>query len=589
MTERAGGRAAESRSGHRSPERRDADRLLLRAAAHGGPWLGLLAAAAVALAAAETAFPALLGHTIDAVLRHRGSSTWLLATAVLVGALVLLDALEEVAAGASAARSTAWLRTLLLRHVLDLGTRATARAGAGDLVGRLVGNCAQAGRSGQVAVRAGAALIPAIGGPVGLALIDPWLCVTFLAGVPVLLLLLRTLARDAQELAERYLTVQGEIAARLVDALRGVRTIAAAGTIDREAARVLEPLPELHRHGMGIWRAQMRISAQDGLLVALLEVAVLAVAGLELMHGRISAGELLAAAQYVLLGATMGSALSSVTALARSRAAAGRLAQLLRTEPPAYGRQRLPPGGGRLELRGVTVHDGARSTLRDVSLVVAPGTLLAVVGPSGAGKSLLSAVAGRLLDPDEGEVLLDGVPLAQLARAELRGAIGYGFERPALIGDTVADAIAFGTCRPPARELHAAARAARAHDFICRLQRRYRTPLREAPMSGGQLQRLGLARTFAHAGRVLLLDDIAASLDTVTEHHIAEALTGALRDRTRIVVAHRASTAARAHTVVWLEEGAVRAGGTHAELWQLPGYRALFAPDAVAAHDGRAA
>ena len=582
MSKRAGGRSGVVRSGRRPPQRRAADRLLLSVGLHGGPWLALLALAAVLLAAAEVAFPAVLGHTIDAVLHHRGSHAWLLAAAALVAALAVLDALEEVAAGSATARATAWLRNLVLRHVLALGTRATAVGGTGDLVGRVVGNCSQAGRTGPVAVRAAAALIPAIGGPVGLALIDPWLCLTFLAGVPVLLLLLRTLARDAQDLAERYLAVQGDIAGRLVEALRGVRTIAAAGTLDREADRVLEPLPELHRHGMGIWRAQMRISAQDGLLVALLEVAVLAVAGLELMHGRISAGELLAAAQYVLLGATMGSALSSVTAVARSRAAAGRIAELLSAEPVAYGQEALPRGGGRLELRGVTARDGA---LRDVSLVVPPGTLLAVVGPSGAGKSLLAAVAGRLVDPGEGEVLLDGVPLRRLSRGELRRAIGYGFERPALIGDTVADAIGFGADRPPARELHAAARAARADDFIARLGRRYRTPLREAPMSGGQLQRVGLARAFAHAGRVLLLDDIAASLDTVTEHHITEALTGSLRDRTRVVVAHRASTAARADAVIWLEDGAVRAAGTHAELWRLPGYRALFAPDVA----GRAA
>jgi ATP-binding cassette subfamily B protein len=95
-------------------------------------------------------------------------------------------------------------------------------------------------------------------------------------------------------------------------------------------------------------------------------------------------------------------------------------------------------------------------------------------------------------------------------------------------------------------------------------------------MSGGEVQRIGLARTFAHARRVLVLDDVAASLDTVTEHHISAVLTGALADRTRIVIAHRASTAARADAVIWLEDGAVRAYAAHEQLWLLPGYRALF-------------
>ena len=100
------------------------------------------------------------------------------------------------------------------------------------------------------------------------------------------------------------------------------------------------------------------------------------------------------------------------------------------------------------------------------------------------------------------------------------------------------------------------------------------------PRCREERQRVGLARTFAHARRVVILDDVAASLDTVTEHHISRVLTGALADRTRIVVAHRASTAARVDAVVWLEGGRVRAVAHHDELWNQPDYRALFQPAA---------
>jgi ATP-binding cassette subfamily B protein len=95
-------------------------------------------------------------------------------------------------------------------------------------------------------------------------------------------------------------------------------------------------------------------------------------------------------------------------------------------------------------------------------------------------------------------------------------------------------------------------------------------------MSGGEVQRVGLARTFAHARRVIVFDDVAASLDTVTEHHIGAVLTGALADRTRIIVAQRASTAARADTVIWLQDGGIRAHAAHATLWLDADYRALF-------------
>ena len=125
--------------------------------------------------------------------------------------------------------------------------------------------------------------------------------------------------------------------------------------------------------------------------------------------------------------------------------------------------------------------------------------------------------------------------------------------------------------------------AAQADAFIRRMPEGYRTPLARAPMSGGESQRVGLARAFAHAGRVLVLDDVAASLDTVTEHEITRVLTGELADRTRLVIAHRASTAARADAVVWLERGRVRAVAPHRVLWGEAAYRALFESGAGAA------
>jgi ATP-binding cassette subfamily B protein len=330
-----------------------------------------------------------------------------------------------------------------------------------------------------------------------------------------------------------------------------------------------------------MWRAQMRITAQDVLVVALLEIAVLAVAGALLAQGRITPGELLAASQYVVLASALGSIVPAMASLVQSRAAAGRLAEVLEAPAVRYGTARLPAGRGRIELRDVTVRRGDEAVLERVNLDIPAGALVAVVGPTGAGKSLLAALVGRLVDPDEGEILLDGVPLGRLERTELRRAVGYGFERPVLIGAALDDVIAFGADRPPAETVVQAARAARADDFIRRLPEGYRTPLGAAPMSGGEVQRVGLARTFAHAGRVVVLDDVAASLDTVTEHHISRVIAGALGDRTRIVVAHRASTAARADVVVWLDGRGVRAVAPHDRLWHDAGYRALFEPDAV--------
>jgi ATP-binding cassette subfamily B protein len=530
---------------------------------------------ALAMAAVELTLPAVVGSAVDAMLDGRAAGIWITLCGMLIALLVACDAVDDFAAGAATARSTARLRHGLMAHLLALG-RPIHRLPGGDITARLVGNTAEAGRVAPDVVRGVAEFVPALGGIVALAVIDPWLAATFVAGMPVFMLALKIFARDASQIATRYLAVQGTIAGLLLDALAGARTIAAAGTADREAQRVLGPVPELHRQGVAMWRAQMRITAQDAVLVALLEIAVLAVAGALLARGRISPGELIAASQYVLLASGVGGAVTGMTRLVRSRAAAMRVAEILDEPPVGYGTAPAPPGRGLLEFRGVTARAGGRAVLADVDLVVPAGAFVAVVGRSGSGKSLLAALAGRLVDPDEGDVLLDGVALPELSRRALRSEIGYGFERPVLIGETLADAIAWGTETASRDEVVAAAGAARADDFIRRMPAGYDTRLADAPMSGGEIQRVGLARTFAHARRVVVLDDVAASLDTVTEHHISAVLTGALADRTRIVIAHRASTAARADAVIWLEDGAVRAYAAHEQLWLLPDYRALF-------------
>ncbi|MEY2512986.1 MAG: ATP-binding cassette, subfamily bacterial RamA/AmfB [bacterium] len=550
------------------------DRLLLRVARDGGAWVAVLALASLVIAAAELALPAVIGGAVDALLDQRSTATWVLACGALIAALVIADAVDDLAAGAAVARSTARLRHDVLGHVLAIGSRPLLSPG--EISARLVGNTADTGRVAPDVVRGIAGLVPALGGIVALAIIDPWLCATFLAGMPIFLAVLRIFARDASAIATSYLRVQGTIAARLVDALAGARSIAAAGTSEREARRVLRPLPELHRHGVAMWRAQMRLTAQDVVLVTLLEIAVLAVAGALLARGRISPGELIAASQYVLLASGIAGAVTAMTRLVHSRAAATRVDEILREPAVAHGSAAAPPGGGRIELRGVSGSAGGRTVLEDVDLVVPAGALVAVAGRSGSGKSLLAALIGRLVDPDAGEVLLDGVALPALAREQLRREIGYGFERPALIGETLADAIACGTDVPSREQVVAAAVAARADDFIRLMPSSYDTRVADAPMSGGEVQRLGLARTFAHARRVVVLDDVAASLDTVTEHHIGAVLTGALSSHTRIVVAQRASTAARADAVIWLENGRVRAYAPHDELWRDADYRALF-------------
>lgn len=236
---------------------------------------------------------------------------------------------------------------------------------------------------------------------VALGVIDPWLAAAFLTGAPLLTLLLRSLARDTSTCVADYQRVQGRIASALAEAVDGTRTIRAAGTTDRDAERILRPLPELSRAGRmdvagtgagggagggGGASAAPRRRGRGG------HAAQPAPALRRRRPGGL---------RYAVLATGVGVLVGQLSGLVRARTAARRLGEVLAEPAPTHGDRSLPPDGpGHLELRGVSARRGARTVLDGVDLVVPGGTTLALVGRSGAGKSLLAALAGRLTDPD---------------------------------------------------------------------------------------------------------------------------------------------------------------------------------------------
>ena len=569
-----------------SPYHRQADRLLFLTGRRGGLWIWLLALAMLATAGADILLPTALGRALDA-LPHGGHITWApLACTGLIAIMVAGKVVGDIATGASNARCTAWLRMALVQHLAAIGPAATRRFEPGDLVTRVTRNASEAGQVGVTAVMVGVGLIPPVGSIVALTLIDPWVGLTALAALGVMAGLLRVFVRDNTETIRGYLHSQGLIAARLLDALSGARTIAAAGTIECERRRILQPLPGLREHGMRMWRNQVRMTSQAAVIAPLLQLSVVGVAGFGVVAGRLSVGELYAASRYAVMAAGIGSAVGFLNKLSRSRAGGRRAAEVLTEPVTRYGDARLPDSserGGRLEFRGVRVSAAGETVVDGLALVVPAGATVAVVGRSGTGKSLLAALAGRLADPEQGQVLLDGVALPTLSRKELRSAVGFAFERPALVGDTIEEVINFGSRSRTEAKVRQAAATARADTFIERLPQGYQTELAAAPLSGGEMQRLGLARAFARPYRVLILDDATSSLDTVTERQVSVVLSSGGWGQTRLIIAHRATTAARTDLVAWLDGGTLRALRPHGELWRDPDYRALFGAEAVLA------
>ncbi|MGW9677419.1 ATP-binding cassette domain-containing protein [Streptomyces koyangensis] len=550
---------------------------LLREAVRRGRAPAALVLVATALgAAAAVTLPLALGRAVDLLIARADAGFWVLLCTALIATEVATDALVARTGGRTGAATTAWLRRRALAGFLAAPPAATTGTG---LPTRLTANALDAGTAPVAAATAAAAGLAPLGGLAGLFLVDPWAGAAFVCGVPLLLLILRALLRDGRAALTAYQEEQGRMARLLTGALSGAATIAAAGTVRAEERRVLAPLAGMRAAGERTWRVQGRAAGLSGALMPLLVAAVLAVGGVRLVAGHLTPGDLLALSRYAVLAAGAGALAGALNGWVRAKAGTARLETVTTLPRTPYGTRDLPPhGDGTLTLRGVHVTRDGVPLLGSVTLSLPGGTTTAVVGRSGAGKSLLAAVAGRLTDPDEGTVHLDGTDLRTLSADALRHAVAYAFERPALFGATIADAVAVGPL--PDADLRRALHRAAADTFTDRLPLGPRTPLPEALLSGGELQRLGLARAFTRPARLLILDDATSSLDTVTAHLVDRTLTEA--PGTRLTITHRLSVAARADQVVWLDGGRVRGIGPHSALWRNPAYRAVFGAGAGA-------
>src|SRR5205823_7217636 len=207
---------------------------------------------------------------------------------------------------------------------------------------------------------------------------------------------------------------------------------------------------------------------------------------------------------------------------------------------------------GRIELRGVRFKYGAREVLHGIDLSIAPGEMIGLVGPSGAGKSTLINLICRFYDVAAGAILVDGTDIRSFPVEEYRHNIGIVLQDPFLFYGTVAEHIAYGRPDATRREVVAAARAARAHEFILRLPNGYDSLVGERgqSLSGGERQRISIARALLTDPRLLILDEATSSVDTETERDIQSALENLISGRTTIAIAHRLSTLRRANRLV---------------------------------------
>ncbi|MCC6334732.1 MAG: ATP-binding cassette domain-containing protein [Myxococcales bacterium] len=288
----------------------------------------------------------------------------------------------------------------------------------------------------------------------------------------------------------------------------------------------------------------------------------------------LTAGSLISFLFYTMQMAFSLSALAELwTDVQRAAGAAERVFELLHRKPAIAptGGEVLPQVRGEVRFEHVTFAYPSRAdvtVLKDFTLTLRPGEVVAIVGPSGAGKSTIASMLYRLYDPASGVMKLDGAPYPALDVEWLRRQVGVVAQEPLLFSTSIADNVRYGRPGATDAEVEAAAKTANAHGFISGFPEGYQTLVGERgiQLSGGQKQRVAIARAVLKDPRLLILDEATSALDAESEHLVREALERLMKGRTTLVIAHRLSTVKGADRVVVLDHGALVQSGTHAEL-----------------------
>ncbi len=560
--------------------------------------IGLSAAAVVTLASLVP--PYLAGYVIDRVVRPSQDGVLARDVAmrlawIAVAAMAALHVVRQAAAhlrlrlmsvlGELVARD---LRTELYAHIQRSSLAFFSRKKTGSLISRVTADTDRLWEFiafGVVDVSLSIVMLLGLGAV--LLTLDWRLGLVMTLPVPVFCWLIY---RHGESLNGRFIRTWrkwSRVTDVLSDTIPGIRVVKAFNQETREVDRFVErnddvtdEINRIHALWTTFWPLLMFAVHATTVLVWVLAVPRLLGSGHPLSAG-VFVSFLLYTTMFVAPIEVIGQMVRTIN---RATSSAHRVFEVLDSEPEVKDTAdavRLSPVRGRVTFDNVTfAYDGVRQVLKGVSFDVEPGELIGLVGPSGGGKSTVVSLIARFYDVTGGAVRIDGMDVRQLDAGHYREQIGMVLQDPYLFHGTVLENIRYGLPGASLGAVVEAAKAANAHDFICKLGQGYDTVVGERghTLSGGERQRISIARAILHDPRILILDEATSAVDTETEHQIQEALDRLIAGRTVFAIAHRLSTLRRAARLFVIAQGKLAESGTHRELLGKPDgiYRRLY-------------
>lgn len=519
--------------------------------------------------------PTLMAHIIDqGVLTGNSHVVWTTAGLMILAAFAGLagGALCSIWALEAATSLAADLRDRVFAKILGLSPQEWTRFGPASLINRCTNDVLQVQNMVAFLLR-GMVRVPLLllGSMVMAAILSPKLSLLFLVVIPLVAVSVTIVLARSSSLFVRVQSRLDQVNAMTREGLLGLRVTKAFGLEKRQDERFDEANQGLNQSTVQAQSVNYSLLPVVTLVMNLAVVAVLWFGGHLAIEGGLETGRIMAFINYLIqISASVMMAVGMITPITRAVASTRRIREVVDSPSEESGSQTSgSPSAPAIEFRNVTFrYPGAgRASLSDLNFVVPPGEHWGVIGPTGSGKTTLAGLIPRLFVAQHGQVLVDGVDVRDWNSDELRCHVGLVTQQAQLFSGTVASNLRLGKSGASDEELWQALELAQGKDFVAAnaLGLGARMEGRGRNWSGGQKQRLSLARVFVQHAPILILDDASSALDAVTEANLRRALDGG-PPRTRLTVAQRVSSIRACDQILVIDDGRIAAHGRHEEL-----------------------